>query len=197
MNSPRRSILLATVTGLLAIAPLSRAQTPPPAQPATPPAVPAPAPPDIRARSAGGAFGFAGGDRERSALSAAIERTVSNVNFLIRGIARGRLTDRNQPYGHITIRFVPGFIEIQAEGRPLFRSPDTGAQGNWHGPDNADYRIVQRVEGDSIVQEVGNSDGTRRNVFRVSPDGHTLTMSVRVTSSRLPQALEYSLTYRR
>jgi hypothetical protein len=79
----------------------------------------------------------------------------------------------------------------------LFRSPDTGAPGNWHGPDNADYRIVQRVEGDSIVQEVGNSDGTRRNVFRVSPDGHTLTMSVRVTSSRLPQALEYSLTYRR
>jgi hypothetical protein len=200
MNPSHWTVLVSASATLLAIAPATRAQTPAPAAVAPvppPPPPPPPATPDVRTRAAGAPFAFVGGDRERSALAGAIERTVADVNFLIRGIARGRLTDRNQPYARITFRFPPGFIEVLAEGRPLFRSPDNGAAATWRGPDGAEYRITQRVDGDTIVQEVGNADGTRRNVFRISPDGHVLTMSARVSSSRLPSALQYALTYRR
>lgn len=152
---------------------------------------------DLRARAPGSAFAFVGGAQERATVDAAIERSIQHMNFIARLIARARLVARTRVYDTIAMNFPAGQIEVRCTGRPVFRSPDDGASVSWRGPDGETYRLAQRLQGDAVVQEVGNNDGLRRNTFRVSPDGHALYLRVVITSARLPAPIEFALTYRR
>lgn len=153
--------------------------------------------PDPHAAFAGHSFAFVGGARETAQIQAAIERATAPMNFLVRAIARSRLRDRNPVYATIMFRFERGQIEVVVPGREAFRSAESGSNASWRGPDGAVYQLTQRLEGGRVVQTVGTSDGTRRNEFIPGPDGHTLTMHVRITSPHLPLPVDYTLSYRR
>jgi hypothetical protein len=160
------------------------------------PPPPPPPPPDPRVAFTG-TFDFAGGARERAALDAALEHTVQGLFFAIRPIARPRLHALNPAYPSVTIRFVNGNIEMNLPGAPFFRSPESGVAVAWTAENGNPAHLSQRFDGARIVQNIVASNGSRRNTYTLSPDGHTLTMNVYITAGQLPGPLVYTLTYRR
>jgi hypothetical protein len=58
-------------------------------------------------------------------------------------------------------------------------------------------RVTTEWEDDRLAQTFVAEDGQRVNVFAVSPDGNTLTVSVTVTSPHLRAPLIYRLVYNR
>lgn len=197
-----RLFVLGTLLAASLATPQTHAQTPP----ATPPAAVAPVPPpptpqqpvpvDPRTTLTGN-FAYAGGDRERTELTAAIERATDGMNFITGPIGRGRLRDRNPVYGSIGLRFSPGFIEVLFDGRS-FRSPEGGAAAPGRSLTNDAVQISQRVEANGhLVQVITSDSGSKRAEFWLNGDGTMLTMSVVVTSGSLPRPLRYNLTFRR
>jgi hypothetical protein len=171
---------------------VANAQTPP--QAATPqPAAAAPV--DQHARFTG-TFNYVGGQRERDALNAAIERVVTQMNFITGPIARGRLREKNPVYPNIAIRFPPGQVMLVLAGR-TWASPDNGAEAPARASNGDPVHTSQRIDHDHIVQVIRSDEGIRRNEYWLWGDGNTLTLRVTVTSSRLPAPVRYSLTYRR
>ncbi len=156
----------------------------------TPPA------PDPRAAYVG-SYVFVGGARERNEVLAAIDRAIAGMSFFAVPFARSRLRDRNPAWGSIAIRLSPGVIEVQLDARAL-RTPDTGANTPAHGATGDAITVSQRFDANNhLVQVVTADRGGRRTEFTLAPDGTTLTMAVTITSSALPRAVRYSLTFRR
>lgn len=195
-NGPRIRFTCALALALL-LPGVTRAQTPPVAAAALAPAPPPPPPVDPHTLFEGPAFAYAGGPRERAGLDTAIDRAIADLFFVIRPIARGRLHDLNPVYSTISVHFANGQIEVLMAGRPIFRSPESGTRVQWTAPDNDHYQLSQRFENGRIVQEIAGPTGVRRNELIITPDGHVLSLRVRITSSQLPAPLAYSLTYRR
>ena len=50
-----------------------------------------------------GSYAFAGGERERAALDAAIDEVVAEMNFLVRDVARSKLRESNPIPDNVTI----------------------------------------------------------------------------------------------
>ncbi len=179
-----------------AIAQQAAAPVAPPVVAAVPPPPPPPVPVDPRVTLAGN-YNFAGGSRDRGLVDAAIERAVSPMFFAIRPIARGRLHDINPIYNSVTIRFANGVVEVNLAGSPLMRSNE-GARTPWTARNGDHVQMTQRLDGNGhLIQELAGETGTRRNEFIASPDGHTLTLRVRITSTQLSSPMAYELTYRR
>ena len=181
----------------LAALPL-RAQTP---APAVAPAAAGPAPvaapvEDPRVRFTG-TFHYAGGDGQRATLTAAIERAVADRTFITRGIARDRLTNKNPVYSNVGFQFPAGMIDCAMSGRPTIHTRDDGTAGQTTSITGDPLRVTQRLENGHIVQVLSSDEGTRRNEFVASADGHSLTMRVTVTSGQLPAPLRYELSYRK
>ena len=192
MRSIQAMGLQTATVAWLALAAPAVAQTPPAAPPA---AQPAPAP-DPRARLAG-TYSYAGGARERQALEQAIERTIADMNFITKPIARGRLRDKNPVHPTITIQFPAGLIDVRMAGRSPLRSPDNGSPAPGQGLSNEAIRVTQRIQGATLVTATTSDEGGRRIEFTPAPDGRSLVVRVTVTSPRLPMPLRYQLTYRR
>jgi len=130
-------------------------------------------------------------------VRAAIDRSVDSLMFMIRGIARGRITDNNPIYPSIAIRSANGQIEAVLAGWPVCRSPGDGRRISWRNDHGDSAELSQRFESGRLVQVISGEGGSRRNEFVISPDGHTLTLRVRITSGQLPVPVQYALTYRR
>jgi hypothetical protein len=144
-----------------------------------------------------GTFTFVGGDSERRGIESAIERSVTVMNFIVRGIARGRLRETNQAYASVTIRFPPGSIEVFRSGDRAVRSRDDGTQGSALDIHGDPLRVTQRFENGRLVQHIWNDDGGGRHEYSLSADGRTLIHTVHITSRHLPVPVHYSLTFRR
>lgn len=129
-------------------------------------------------------------------VESAITKAIAPMNFVVRAVAKGRLEKVNQPYHHVTIATGPK-ISITTDGR----APITGASGatfKWTRPEDGEKLDVTLRASGNRVEEVFNSpDGKRVNVFEPSADGKKLTMTVTVTSPRLPKALVYRIAYKR
>lgn len=192
------SFLAATLLTCALTAPRAEAQpapTPPAAQPAPPPAAAPAAPVDPRTRLAG-SFVFVGGDRERAALNAAIDRATEGMNFITGPIARGRLRDRNPIYNTVALRFPAGFIEVVYDGR-VFRAPESGANAPGRSITNDPIQVSQRINNGQLVQVITSDSGSKRAEMALSADGNTLSMHITITAGALPRPLRYTLTFRR
>jgi hypothetical protein len=143
-----------------------------------------------------GSFSFAGGDGERAALQTAIEHAVDGMNFITQPIARGRLRGKNPVYSTLAFDFPTGQVAVTFDGRATIRSRDDGVPGSGTTLTGETVQVLQRFNQGALVQLLVAGNGTRRNDFSVSADGHTLTMRVTVTSEQLPHPLHYTLTYR-
>lgn len=147
------------------------------------------------------AVGFEGTFARDSAagddVKAAIDATVSEMNFLIRGFARGRLESTNEPYRTITITNDTSSVSVATDDRAPVTAPATGDSIRWEREDGEELVVRMRWEDGELRQTFTAEDGLRRNVYRLAPDGRTLTLDVTVESGRLPEPLTYQLVYDR
>lgn len=134
---------------------------------------------------------------ESDNIDKAIETAVAKVNFLIRGVAHGRLKATNEPYGAIVFAQDAKQITIKMDDRKPIVTPASGQAIKWKREDGEVFDVSTRWVGEGLEQTFAAEDGKRVNRFVLAPDGKKLTMHVTVSSGKLPQPLTYKLVYRR
>lgn len=167
----------------------------PVAEPAPPPAPVKP--PEPAQKRFVGTYRFAGGDAQRQALTSAIETAAQELNALIRGIGRKRLTEANPIRETITIAVDGDRVTTTfGPGRSV-----TGTLGGpavpWTSDSGKAVSVAFTLVKGRLVQTYTADDGGRRSVYTLDDTGDRLTLSVTVTSDRLTNPLKYALTYKR
>jgi hypothetical protein len=127
----------------------------------------------------------------------AIDAAVRPMNRITRPIARRRLRGTNVAYARVVIATSGGQHSIQFDERAAVVSPADGTAIRWRREDGEDFDVTQRVTNGRLEQRFVAEDGSRTNVFTLSPDGNTLTMQVIIESPRLRDPLVYRLVYSR
>lgn len=142
-----------------------------------------------------GKYRFVGGRADHEARDAAIEDVVSEMNVLVRGIARDRLREANPIPGHITLLRKGDALAIAFDQRRYEARLD-GAATEVVGitGDKLSYHVELVPKG--VRQKFDGDGGGRTNTLEVQGDGR-LDVSVEVRSARLPAPLRYRLAFRR
>lgn len=155
--------------------------------------------PDLDAlrRRYSGEYEFSGGSAERSAVPAAVERSVDGMFFIARGIAYDRLLKSSQVCERYTFELDASRVSVAGSCRTPDVSPADGGEVEHRTRQGETSKLSQRFVGETLVQEFRGDGGSRRVVWTLLPDGNTLQAQVLITSKHLPRPLDYVLTYRR
>lgn len=140
-----------------------------------------------------GRYRFVGGHAELEARDAAIEEVVAELNVLIRGMARDRLTKANP---------IPKTLKVSREGDELSVSHDgrertVNLDGKAVTTKNLFGNPIEyRVEVDQrrLREFIVGEGGRQANTWRRKGSGR-IVVKVQVSSPRLPKSLVYSLTF--
>lgn len=130
-------------------------------------------------------------------IEQAIKNATEKMNFVVRAIARDRLTKTNQPYGRITIDCNPSFISITTDARAPIRTSPDGTPIKWKREDGEVMDVSTRWEDGVLKQTFAAEDGKRINAYAVSGDGQSMQLLVTVSSEKLKEPVRYKLQYRR
>jgi hypothetical protein len=125
-----------------------------------------------------------------------IEAATASMNFVTRPIARSRLRKTNPAYQSIRLERNGGDYLITFDARQAQRMPASGAPVPWRREDGEEFLISIRVADDDLVQRFKADDGVRTNLFHVDPATRNLTLTVTVTSEKLPKPVVYAITYK-
>lgn len=128
----------------------------------------------------------------RGSVDRSIERVVSQMNLVTRGIARRRLAQNNK---------VPSKVSIERDGEEIvvtldsraYRAP-LGDSKRVRDTDGGTSRMRYRVVGKKLRQTFSASEGTRTNVFTPRKDGG-IDMTVTIASPRLPESVHYRISF--
>jgi hypothetical protein len=135
---------------------------------------------------------------ESDDVKQAIERSISHMNFIVRPIARHRLTRTNRPPAHLIFANRADTLIVTLEGANPIVTPRDGSVIPWvSGVSKEVYRVNASVAGDTLHQVITASDGHRLDDFIFSEGGERVRLDVRLYADRLPAPLTYSLTFRR
>jgi hypothetical protein len=139
---------------------------------------------------------------ESDDVKAAIDRTASHTNFIIRPIVRRRLTRNNRLPQHVTFAVSPDTITVTFDGTNPIVTPRNGDSVAWTRVATRDthterYTVHIRQAGDTLRQTIVTDDGGRNNEFVFLDGGAEMRMHVRLWADRLPVPLMYSLAFRR
>lgn len=146
-----------------------------------------------------GTYFYVGGDAEIRALDEAIDQVVSQMSFLIRGIARRRLRAPNLPSKEVGVFFENGQIRIYRPGQPEVSAPADGKPITWRHPDDGDVFQVRHGldEEGKLYQRFEGERSVSRNRFVLSKDGEHLAIHTVITADRLPAPLRFRMSYER
>lgn len=141
-----------------------------------------------------GEWVYAGGEAERRALAEEIERVVRQFPPIVRGIARYQLRRG------ITI---PSVLRIESEGSAVtiehgprrYTAPLDGSIIALTDVFGEPLELQHRLRDGALVETFRRADGMQR--VALVADGGELRFRGRVISPRLPDDIEYTLTYRR
>ena len=130
-------------------------------------------------------------------IRAAIDRTVAHMNFIVRPIARSRLSKINPTPKQVRVDLEPDTASVAFDaGNPVV-TPLDGDTVPWRNPLTGETnRTHAAVAGDTLRQTIVAPDGERENALIFSSDGARLRLRVTVTSHRLPRPLVYELMFR-
>jgi hypothetical protein len=128
-------------------------------------------------------------------LAKAIDGAVAPLNFMIRPIARSRLTKTNSIFHTVRLERDPAGFAIRFDQREPEHMPADGTAVPWTREDGEKFLISAHLEQDDLVQTYQAEDGQRTNVFHLEPGRRTLTLEVTVSSPRLPAPLRYNVSY--
>ena len=143
-----------------------------------------------------GTYDYAGGDAEKKKLADTIDAVVGKMSVITRGVARKRLLQGNAPTREVTITLAPKKVTVARTDKPPTSAPDDGTkvrQQTTAGQQDVSFTVADG----SIVQTMTGSASKSVNRFSLGPDGNTLTIKTQITSSHLPEAVSYSMTYKR
>jgi len=129
-------------------------------------------------------------------ITAVIEAATAPMNFIKRPIARSRLGKTNPAYKRIHIDHTPAEFIIQYDDRAPQHMPTNGNAVNWKREDGETFLIAIRNDQGDLRQTYKAEDGERTNVFHVDPASGSLTLTVTISSTKLPGPVTYAITYR-
>ena len=127
-------------------------------------------------------------------VNTAIDAAVRPMNALLRPIARGRLRSTNQPYRRLVIASQGAQTSVTTDTRAAILTPSNGNAVRWRREDGETLNVSTSWQGDKLVQTFRADDGTRVNSYQMNADG-SMTMTVTITSGRLPRPLTYRLAF--
>ncbi len=130
-------------------------------------------------------------------IAAAINTTVADMNFIKRPIARHKLTNLNPAYKKVMIAISDREVLVKFDEREPIHMPAGGTAAPWTREDGDKFMVAAQVSKDQLIQTFKNDEGERTNVFKLSPDGRSLTMSATIKSPQLPKPLTYSISFGR
>lgn len=180
---------------------------PAPQIPAEPPATPPPAPATTTTTTIkpavpeherfAGSWSYAGGQAQRDGLAAGVEATVQSLNVLFRPLARKKLTEGNPLREQVVLAVAGDAITVGFGGDRKVSGRLGGPGVAWTSESGSALTVTFSLVKGRIVMNCVAKDGARRNVFTLDASGDRLTMSVTMSSERLPVPVQYALTYRR
>lgn len=131
-------------------------------------------------------------------IRSAIDRSVAHMNFIVRPIARHRLTKANRLAEHLTFAVQPDTVAVTFDGMNPIITPRNGDSTSWtRGGTGERYQVHIALAGDTLRQVIATDDGQRENDFVFLDDGARVELHVTLTADRLPMPLRYTLLYRR
>ncbi len=142
-----------------------------------------------------GAFRHAGGDREREARDRAIDDVVAGMSFLVRKIARDRLTSANPIASSLAFSKSDTSLTVVMDTRS-FTGPLDGSKTKVKSISGDEMEMSYDISKKSLTQKFEGDGKGRINIFRLDGD-KGLDMKVRVYAQQLPKDLVYRLTYER
>lgn len=144
-----------------------------------------------------GSYRYAGGSHEKDLLEQAIEEATSEMNFLIRGIARDRISSAVEPRGSLKFDFGTNYVTFRSPGMPVLRAPVDGTPIRWTNSEDAVVEVRCQLEGDTLRIRYRGDGGDTQCVYRFDAERSRLELSARVDHEQLPGTLRYRLTYSR
>jgi len=146
-----------------------------------------------------GTYRYVGGEAEVEALDAAIDEVVSQMSFLVRGIARHRLREPNLPSKKVIISLENEDLQIDRPGQPEVSAPASGKPITWSNPEEGDvFEVRQGIDEDGVLYQRFKGDrSVSRNDFVLGDGGKRLTIRTRIESDRLPAPLRFEMSYQR
>jgi hypothetical protein len=130
-------------------------------------------------------------------IDAAINATVADMNFIKRPIARHKLTNLNPAYKKVMVAISDQEVLVKFDERAPIHMPPGGTPAPWTREDGDKFMVAAQVGKDQLIQTFRNDEGERTNVFKLSPDGKSLTLSATIKSPQLPKPLTYTITFGR
>jgi hypothetical protein len=130
------------------------------------------------------------------AIDQRIDRAVSHLNFLIRGVARNRLRGANKPVPQIVLHYPDQNVHLLLRSdEPPIITPRSGEFAPYTRADGEVVQVKTELEPGVITQFFDSDDGQKQHVYRLRPDG-TMAMEVTVYSDRLREPFTYTWLYR-
>jgi hypothetical protein len=185
------SALVRASLGLsLVVASIGCTTEPPPPPPQMPHAALADA---SRAKPFVGTWRLVDRNSQSAAVTAAIERVVSQMNGLVRGIARDRLTEANTLPQKLEVKAGDDLVAISLDGKTS-SAPTDGRVVKQTVVTGETMDVAVKV-GDSLEESFRGDGKGRVNTFELQ--GNTLVMHVRIYSDQLPEDVVYDLHFER
>jgi hypothetical protein len=133
---------------------------------------------------------------ESQNINEAVDKAVSHLNFLVRGIARNRLRGANKPIEQIVVDY-PGddvHILLRADEPPVI-TPRSGDVVPYTRADGEVVRVNTDLTPGVITQYFDSDDGQKQHVYRLREDG-SMAFEVTVFSDRLREPFTYVWVFR-
>ena len=141
-----------------------------------------------------GDYRYSGGSTQKNAVKREVEETVGKMSVIARGIARTRLTKANKVPSHVVIANDGDLVTVEIDGKAYTAA--LGGKSVSVRDQGQRSRLRYQMRGDSLYMILDGQEGDRTNVFTPRKDGMGVTMRVKLSSSKLPQAIVYSLSFR-
>jgi hypothetical protein len=149
-----------------------------------------------QAQAFAGEYVFAGGQKERDGVDAAVEASVAALNPMVRNMGRTRLRDANPVPQRLTIDVDGDRVKILFDGQGHDVALD-GVPIKTESPEGDKVKVSHRLRGAQLAELIDGVGGDRTNDFKLNADGTRLTVSVKISSGQLPVPVEYRLTFKR
>ncbi len=138
-----------------------------------------------------------GHKKNKAKIEAGIEKAIDDMNFITRPIARSKLNKANIAFKSIKIKFVDGKVSIQQDSRTAVTSPIDGTKVKWTREDGDVFKVSQKVSETKITQIFRGESGKKTMIYKFNKDFSVMWVSVRVDSPKLPEAVIYTMKYKR
>jgi hypothetical protein len=133
----------------------------------------------------------------RRTVDRSIERAVSEMNYFVQGVARDQMRANTPINRRIDIAF-DGSSQISISFDQRFTYPTRpGVPQQFALPDGGTVQVRQYFRDGALEQYFEASLGRRWNVYRLSEDGQTLTVSATQQGPMMPVPMHFQLDYRK